>query len=187
MAELDFEIPDDIDLSECPGLVEINKYTPNWKKEMIQKKNQEKIEEFVRKIMKEREQEKKWKNVPEWKRKLLQKKDQEDEEARLKGASTPDSTPKKAAPKANNSSPAPAAGGAVQHTYDEFNTSKPRGDIVPAAMSIDPEELAAMPPWKRELLFKRDKIPVSFGNEYNPDEEEEEEEAPQGVPVMADS
>ena len=60
------------------------------------------------------------------------------------------------------------------------------GDIVPAAASIDPEEFAAMPPWKRELLSKRDKIPVSFGNEFNPEDEEEGEE-PQGVPVMADS
>ena len=53
------------------------------------------------------------------------------------------------------------------------------GDIVPAALSIDPEELAAMPPWKRELLFKRDKVPVTFSNEFNPDEEEEEGEGNQ--------
>ena len=43
-----------------------------------------------------------------------------------------------------------------------------------------------MPPWKRELLSKRDKIPVSFGNEYNPDEEEDNQ-TPECVPEMASS
>ena len=36
-----------------------------------------------------------------------------------------------------------------------------------------------MPPWKRELLFKRDKVPVTFSNEFNPDEDEEGEEGNQ--------
>ena len=49
---------------------------------------------------------------------------------------------------------------------------KPRGDIVPAALSIDPAELESMPPWKRELLFKREKVPITFSNEFNPDEED---------------
>ena len=53
---------------------------------------------------------------------------------------------------------------------------KPKGDIVPAALSIDPAELESMPPWKRELLFKREKVPITFSNEFNPDEEEEEGE-----------
>lgn len=51
---------------------------------------------------------------------------------------------------------------------------KPKGDIVPAALSIDPAELESMPPWKRELLFKREKVPITFSNEFNPDEEDGE-------------
>jgi hypothetical protein len=43
------------------------------------------------------------------------------------------------------------------------------------ALDIDPEEFEAMPPWKRELLMKRDKLPPTFGNEFNPDEEEDRE------------
>ncbi|CAG5115575.1 unnamed protein product, partial [Candidula unifasciata] len=77
VSSMDFDIPDDIDLSQCPGLVEITKSTPNWKKDMIEKKNQEKIEEYVKAILKEREQQAKWKNVPEWKRKILLKKEEE--------------------------------------------------------------------------------------------------------------
>lgn len=50
--------------------------------------------------------------------------------------------------------------------------AKPKGDKVPAALNIDPAELESMPPWKRELLFKREKVPVSFFNEFNPDEED---------------
>ncbi|XP_005107566.2 espin [Aplysia californica] len=170
---MDFEIPDDIDLSQCPGLVEITKATPNWKKEMIEKKNQDKIEEYVKKILKQREQEAKWKNVPEWKRKLLQKKDEEDAAAGVTPVASPAPSGKK-----------PAAPAAQPASYDDFVQPKAKGDIVPAALSIDPEELAAMPPWKRELLFKRDKVPVTFSNEFNPDEEENE--VPQGVPEMAD-
>lgn len=47
-------------------------------------------------------------------------------------------------------------------------------NIVPAALSIDPEELESMPPWKRELLFKREKVPITFSNEFNPDGDEED-------------
>ena len=42
------------------------------------------------------------------------------------------------------------------------------------ALGIDPDEFESMPPWKRELLMKRDKLPPTFGNEFNPDEEEGE-------------
>ena len=56
---------------------------------------------------------------------------------------------------------------------------KPKGDIVPAALSIDPAELESMPPWKRELLFKREKVPITFSNEFNPDEEGEGEQTAQ--------
>ncbi|KAK3769930.1 hypothetical protein RRG08_048140 [Elysia crispata] len=159
---MDLEIPDDIDLSQCPGLVEITSKTPNWKRDMIEKRNQERIEEYVKNILKEREKEAKWKNVPEWKRKILMQKEQEE-------TTSPPDTAKKSVKKA----PVPLPG------EDEFVPPKPKGDIVPAALSIDPEELAAMPPWKRELLFKRDKVPVTFSNEFNPDEEEEEGEGNQ--------
>lgn len=166
VAGMDLEIPDDIDLSQCPGLVEITSKTPNWKRDMIEKKNQEKIEEYVKNILKEREKEAKWKNVPEWKRKILMQKEQEGPET----TGAPE-TAKKPTKKA----PVPLPG------EDEFVPPKPKGDIVPAALSIDPEELAAMPPWKRELLFKRDKVPVTFSNEFNPDEEEEGEEGGEGA------
>ncbi|BFZ06684.1 hypothetical protein BsWGS_09723 [Bradybaena similaris] len=165
---MEFEIPDDIDLSQCPGLVEITKSTPNWKKDMLEKKNQEKIEEYVKAILKEREQQAKWKNVPEWKRKILQKKEEEDAAAittvvnQSPDVKTP--TGKKPAKKA----PVPPP----KETKEDPAQPKPKGDIVPAALSIDPEELAAMPPWKQELLFKRGKVPVTFSNEFNPDEEE---------------
>ena len=38
------------DISQCPGLVEITGATPNWKREMIEKKNRDKIEEYVVRI-----------------------------------------------------------------------------------------------------------------------------------------
>ncbi|RUS84377.1 hypothetical protein EGW08_007839, partial [Elysia chlorotica] len=153
---MDLEIPDDIDLSQCPGLVEITSKTPNWKRDMIEKKNQEKIEEYVKNILKQREQEAKWKNVPEWKRKILQQKEQE-------VICVLTFLEKKSFKRSHFKQ--------LINERREDNGS----DIVPAALSIDPEELAAMPPWKRELLFKRDKVPVTFSNEFNPDEEEEGE------------
>lgn len=50
---------------------------------------------------------------------------------------------------------------------------KTNANITPAAMAMDPAELESMPPWKRELLFKREKVPMTFFNEFNPDDEEE--------------
>ncbi|CAG5127717.1 unnamed protein product [Candidula unifasciata] len=171
MSNMDFEIPDDIDLSKCPGLVEINQSTPNWKRDMIEKKNQEKIEEYVKKVLKEREQEAKWKNVPEWKKKILQKKDEEEATGSSVTPETKTSSKnpeiKVALKKATKKPPPPPP----REIKEDFSSLKPKGDIVPAALSIDPEELAAMPPWKRELLFKRDKVPVTFSNEFNPDED----------------
>ncbi|BFZ00336.1 hypothetical protein BsWGS_03375 [Bradybaena similaris] len=195
---MDFEIPDDVDLSQCPGLVEINSSTPNWKRDMIEKKNQERIEEYVKKILKEREQEAKWKNIPEWKKKILQKKEEEEgagsspvPETKASGKKSEKKTDiKKPETKADNKKPETQADSDKPETMvklkkavkkppppppkdikDDFSSHKPKGDIVPAALSIDPEELAAMPPWKRELLFKRDKVPVTFSNEFNPDED----------------
>ncbi|CAL1530570.1 unnamed protein product [Lymnaea stagnalis] len=171
VANMDFDIPDDIDLSQCPGLVEINKHTPNWKKDMIEKKNQEKIEEYVKNILKQREQEAKWKNVPEWKRKILQKKEEDESTDK---APTPDKEKKPTEQKSGEKEKKPGKKAPVPAPppKDDFVPPKPKGDIVPAALSIDPEELAAMPPWKRELLFKRDKVPITFSNEFNPDEED---------------
>ncbi|XP_055868349.1 ras-associated and pleckstrin homology domains-containing protein 1-like [Biomphalaria glabrata] len=173
VANMDFEIPDDIDLSQCPGLVEINKHTPNWKKDMIEKKNQEKIEEYVKAILKQREQEAKWKNVPEWKRKILQKKEEEDQGAKTappQKENNPAET--ETIKKDKDKKPSKKAPVPPPPPKDDFVPPKPKGDIVPAALSIDPEELAAMPPWKRELLFKRDKVPITFSNEFNPEDEE---------------
>uniref|UniRef100_A0A0B7AA42 Uncharacterized protein n=1 Tax=Arion vulgaris TaxID=1028688 RepID=A0A0B7AA42_9EUPU len=172
MSNMDFEIPDDIDLSQCPGLVEINKSTPNWKRDMIEKKNQERIEEYVKKILKEREQEAKWKNVPDWKKKILQKKEEEDvvTASPITETKVP-AVVKKPAKKA----PVPPP---KETPKEDPSAAKAKSDIVPAALSIDPEELAAMPPWKRELLFKRDKVPVTFSNEFNPEDEIDNENMP---------
>ncbi|KAH9490723.1 hypothetical protein Btru_032895 [Bulinus truncatus] len=171
VANMDFEIPDDIDLTQCPGLVEINKHTPNWKKDMIEKKNQEKIEEYVKNILRQREQEAKWKNVPEWKRKILQKKEEEEQTTKTappeKEKKPVEQQPTEKEKKVSKKAPVPAP-----PPKDDFVPPKPKGDIVPAALSIDPEELAAMPPWKRELLFKRDKVPITFSNEFNPEDED---------------
>nr|KAG5696724.1 hypothetical protein BaRGS_028844 [Batillaria attramentaria] len=157
----DFVFPD---ISQCPGLVEITKATPNWKRQMIETKNREKIEEYVKQILKERELAAKWKNVPEWKRALLMKKDAEEQEKELeKFNAAAGAGNKKTAPAAH-----PTGGNAPPPPMP-----KPKGDIVPAALSIDPAELESMPPWKRELLFKREKVPITFSNEFNPDEEDE--------------
>lgn len=168
MAKMEIEIPEDIDISQCPGLVEINKFTPNWKKEMIEKKNKEKIEEYVKVILKQRENEAKWRNVPEWKRALLMKKDQEDQVAAL--VSTSPSPEKKATSTPKGPPPTPPK--AVVGGDHPSPSPKPKGDHIPAALGIDPAEFESMPPWKRELLMKRDKIPPTFGNEFNPDEDE---------------
>ncbi|XP_067668007.1 unconventional myosin-XVI-like isoform X2 [Haliotis asinina] len=159
---MDLEIPDDIDISSVPGVVPITQDTPNWKREMVEKKNREKIEEYVRKILREREEQAKWKDVPEWKRKILMKKSQEEQEAALAKDALEEPKPVgKKAPQIERPSNA------------DCGVPKTNTNITPAAMAMDPAELESMPPWKRELLFKREKVPMTFFNEYNPEEEDE--------------
>ncbi|KAL8625048.1 hypothetical protein ACOMHN_012057 [Nucella lapillus] len=193
VSRMEIEIPDDIDLSQCPGLVEITGATPNWKKEMIDKKNKDKIEEYVKHVLGRREQEAKWRNVPEWKRALLMKKDQEKHvlgrrEQEAKWRNVPEwkrallmKKDQEDAEAAMSSPPDRKMGGGSPAAPKEAPPPpmpKPKGDIVPAALSMDPAELESMPPWKRELLFKREKVPITFSNEFNPDEEEEQQEEP---------
>ncbi|XP_021377760.1 unconventional myosin-XVI-like isoform X4 [Mizuhopecten yessoensis] len=66
---------DDIDFSQIPGYTPINSSVPNWKKDMVEKKNREKLDEYLNEIRRRKAEEEKWKNVPEWKRKLLVEKD----------------------------------------------------------------------------------------------------------------
>ncbi|XP_071086706.1 unconventional myosin-XVI-like [Haliotis cracherodii] len=160
---MDLEIPDDIDISSVPGVVPITQDTPNWKREMVEKKNREKIEEYVRKILREREEQAKWKDVPEWKRKILMKKSQEEQDAAL-AKDVPEE------PKVVVGKKAPQI---ERPSNTDCGVPKTNANITPAAMAMDPAELESMPPWKRELLFKREKVPMTFFNEFNPDDEEE--------------
>ncbi|XP_041356938.1 unconventional myosin-XVI-like [Gigantopelta aegis] len=149
---MDMDIPADIDISNVPGVVPITSSTPNWKREMIAKKNREKIEEYVKKVLKDREEAAKWRDVPEWKRKILKQKQQEDNAQSAPADSKPADVPK----------PDHAAMG----------VPKQSGNIVPAALNMDPAELESMPPWKRELLMKRPNVPKTFFNEFEPEEGE---------------
>ncbi|XP_050389893.2 uncharacterized protein LOC126808889 isoform X2 [Patella vulgata] len=158
-AKMDFEIPADIDLSKCPGLVPTPAHCPVWKREMIDKKNKDRVEEYVREILQEREEQEKWKNVPEWKRKILKQKADED---RAKAKATKEGT-----------APPPPEQKTTQQELLHAGQGHREDNFVPAAMNIDPEEFESMPPWKQELLTKRKNIPVTFNNEFNPDEEEE--------------
>ncbi|ESP04925.1 hypothetical protein LOTGIDRAFT_229997 [Lottia gigantea] len=158
---MDFEVPADIDLSQCPGLVPTPKNCPVWKKEMIDKKNKDRVEEYVRDILRDREEQKKWKDVPEWKRKVLK---QKSDEARAKEKAVKEG---RAPPPEISDKPC------SQKELLHAGQSHHDDDFVPAAMNIDPEEFESMPPWKQELLTKRKNIPVTFNNEFNPDEEEE--------------
>ncbi|XP_033760365.1 unconventional myosin-XVI-like isoform X2 [Pecten maximus] len=66
---------DDIDFSQIPGYTPINASIPNWKRDMVEKKNREKLEEYLNEMRRRKAEEEKWKNVPEWKRKLLLEKE----------------------------------------------------------------------------------------------------------------
>ncbi|KAL4220031.1 hypothetical protein ACF0H5_020443 [Mactra antiquata] len=97
-SSMDFNI-DDIDLDDVPGYTPVTKSTPIWKRDMIEKKNQEKIEEYIAKKRKEKEDAEKWKHVPAWKRKLMMEKEKEKEkktDSELKQPATP--TPPKTTP-----------------------------------------------------------------------------------------
>ncbi|KAK3096266.1 hypothetical protein FSP39_025127 [Pinctada imbricata] len=71
---------DEIDYSQIPGYVEITAAIPNWKRDMIEKKNKEKVDEYLVEMRRKQEEAEKWKDVPEWKRKLLEEKDKEKRE-----------------------------------------------------------------------------------------------------------
>nr|XP_022343398.1 unconventional myosin-XVI-like isoform X4 [Crassostrea virginica] len=71
---------DEIDYSQIPGYVPITNAVPNWKKDMIIKKNEEKVKEYVEELRRKKAEAMKWKDVPEWKRKMLEKKEQQKRE-----------------------------------------------------------------------------------------------------------
>ncbi|XP_062569272.1 serine/arginine repetitive matrix protein 1-like [Saccostrea cucullata] len=71
---------DEIDYSQIPGYVPITNAVPNWKKDMIIKKNEEKVREYVEELRRKKAEAMKWKDVPEWKRKMLEKKEKEKRE-----------------------------------------------------------------------------------------------------------
>ena len=52
------------DLNDVPGYMPITKSTPIWKKEMIEKKNQEKIEEYI--VSQESEEKKEYCKFPKY-------------------------------------------------------------------------------------------------------------------------
>ncbi|KAL3848327.1 hypothetical protein ACJMK2_019195 [Sinanodonta woodiana] len=66
-----------IDLSQVPGYTPITPHTPIWKKDVIEKKNKEKIQEYLESLRKQKEEAEKWKGVPEWKRKLVLEKEKQ--------------------------------------------------------------------------------------------------------------
>lgn len=71
---------DEIDVTQIPGYTVITAAVPNWKRDMVEKKNKEKLDEYIRQLQKKKAEAEKWKNVPEWKRKLMEEKEKAKEE-----------------------------------------------------------------------------------------------------------
>lgn len=75
MANIEIDL-NNIDYNQIPGYTPITAAVPNWKRDMIEKKNQEKVEEYIVQLRRQKEEQEKWKDVPEWKRKILMEKAQ---------------------------------------------------------------------------------------------------------------
>lgn len=59
------------DVTQLPGYQPIPSNCPAWKANLIEKKNQQLEEEARRKLLAQREEENRWKDIPEWKRNLI--------------------------------------------------------------------------------------------------------------------
>ncbi|XP_052784010.1 unconventional myosin-XVI-like isoform X3 [Mya arenaria] len=151
---------DNIDVTEIPGYIPITKSTPIWKRDMIEKKNQEKIEEYLEKKRKEKEEQEKWKNVPAWKRKLLMEKAKEDEQK-----STVDQQ-KAAEEEANKKIRSKEA-------EEERKARIREQQEMERKMQ---EEMQDVPEWKREIMMKRGGAIKNWGDEREDENDQEREE-----------
>nr|XP_022343403.1 unconventional myosin-XVI-like isoform X8 [Crassostrea virginica] len=142
---------DEIDYSQIPGYVPITNAVPNWKKDMIIKKNEEKVKEYVEELRRKKAEAMKWKDVPEWKRKMLEKKEQQKREQEV------------------------AMTQAEREEEERKREAKRRQMEMQAQME---KELADVPEWKREIMMKKGAAPTNWGDEredINRDEEDGEE------------
>ncbi|XP_060082685.1 atrophin-1-like isoform X2 [Ylistrum balloti] len=146
---------DEIDFSQIPGYTPINSSIPNWKKDMVEKKNREKLEEYLTEMRRRKAEEEKWKNVPDWKRKLLIEKEKaKREEDEMKTNAEQEERRRK------------------QKEEEQRRKEEKRQQIAEEKMME--EEDASLPAWKREIMNKRGGAPRNWG-----DEREEENEAVQ--------
>ncbi|XP_056005733.1 unconventional myosin-XVI-like isoform X5 [Ostrea edulis] len=149
---------DEIDYSQIPGYVPITNAVPNWKKDMIIKKNEEKVREYVEELRRKKAEELKWKDVPEWKRKMLEKKEKEKREQ--EEVMTQAMLNKE---KAKTSK---------QRDEEERKRQDKRRQMEMQAQME--KELADVPEWKREIMLKKGAAPSNWGDEredINRDEE----------------
>ncbi|XP_060574389.1 LOW QUALITY PROTEIN: unconventional myosin-XVI-like, partial [Ruditapes philippinarum] len=151
---------DNIDLMDVPGYTPITKSTPVWKRDMIEKKNQEKIQEYIEDKRREKEEAEKWKNVPAWKRKLMMEKakeqSQKSKEEQEKAAR--EEVEKKRRAKQD----------------EEARKAKIREQLEMEKKME--EELQDVPAWKREIMMKRGGAIKNWADEREDLNEQELEE-----------
>lgn len=143
---------DEIDYSQIPGYVPITNAVPNWKKDMIIKKNEEKVREYVEELRRKKAEAMKWKDVPEWKRKMLEKKEKEKREQE-------------------------EAMTQAEREQEERKREQKRQQIERQAQME--KELEGIPAWKREIMMKKGAAPTNWGDEreeINRDDDDEENE-----------
>ncbi|KAK2146266.1 hypothetical protein LSH36_621g00003 [Paralvinella palmiformis] len=63
------------DVTQLPGYQPVPSNCPAWKVNMIEKKNQQLEDDARRKLIAQREEENRWKDIPEWKRNLIMEKE----------------------------------------------------------------------------------------------------------------
>nr|XP_022343401.1 unconventional myosin-XVI-like isoform X7 [Crassostrea virginica] len=153
---------DEIDYSQIPGYVPITNAVPNWKKDMIIKKNEEKVKEYVEELRRKKAEAMKWKDVPEWKRKMLEKKEQQKREQEVAMTQAAEEKAKAKTTK-------------EREEEERKREAKRRQMEMQAQME---KELADVPEWKREIMMKKGAAPTNWGDEredINRDEEDGEE------------
>ncbi|XP_053404293.1 unconventional myosin-XVI-like isoform X4 [Mercenaria mercenaria] len=148
---------DNIDLNDVPGYTPITRSTPVWKRDMIEKKNQEKIQEYIEEKRREKEEAEKWKNVPAWKRKLMMEKQKEQSQKSKEEREK-------------------------ERQAEEARKAKIR-EQQEMEKKMD-EELQDVPAWKREIMMKRGGAIKNWADEredLNEQELEEQRQAEMGV------
>ncbi|CAC5360775.1 unnamed protein product [Mytilus coruscus] len=170
MADIEIDL-NNIDYNQIPGYTPITAAVPNWKRDMIEKKNQEKVEEYIEylkrkemQLRRQKEEQEKWKNVPEWKRKILMEKAQlkQNEDFEMDEARKQKEKKKFESPDQVKLKPVkPKSESQLKETLPETMDTKPLQEIkqnIPALETKKPEVLKTIQT-KNIVLVETDKLP----------------------------